>query len=43
VREDPVLIEYKGEFLDEGYRLDFLVEDVLILEMKAVEKRVGHS
>ena len=38
VREAPQLIRYKGQQLDEGYRLDFLVQNVLILELKAVEK-----
>lgn len=30
-------IEYKGLFLDEGYRIDILVEKRLILELKVVE------
>ena len=38
VREDPLYIDYKGEELDEGYRLDILVEGIVILELKAVEK-----
>ena len=35
-REAPLL--YKGVKLDCGYRLDFLVEDQLILELKAVSE-----
>ncbi len=31
-------IEYKGIKLECGYRLDFLVDDCLILELKSVEK-----
>lgn len=30
-------MEYKGVKLDCGYRLDLVVEDVLILEIKCVE------
>jgi GxxExxY protein len=31
-------VEYKGLHLDCGYRVDVLVEDTLILELKSVEK-----
>ncbi|HPD46695.1 MAG TPA: GxxExxY protein [Anaerohalosphaeraceae bacterium] len=31
----PLPIEYKGVRLDEGYRVDLLVEDSLIVEVKA--------
>jgi GxxExxY protein len=31
-------IEYEGMKLDAGYRIDLLVEDLLIVELKAVEK-----
>jgi len=30
-------VEYKGELIDCGYRLDLLVDDRLIVELKAVE------
>jgi GxxExxY protein len=30
-------IEYRGLTLDEGYRLDLLVEDSIIVELKAVD------
>ncbi len=34
----PVPIRYKGLALDEGYRIDLLVEGKLILELKSVDK-----
>ena len=37
-REVAVSLEYKGVVLACAFRLDFLVEDKLILELKAVEK-----
>jgi GxxExxY protein len=37
-RQVPLPIEYKGVKLDCGYRLDLVVEDVLILEIKCVER-----
>jgi GxxExxY protein len=36
-RQVPVPLEYKGMKLDCGYRLDVLVEDVVILEIKSCE------
>ena len=39
--EHPMPVEYKGVRLDCGYRIDILVEDRLILELKAVEKVSG--
>jgi len=30
-------VEYKGVKLDCGYRLDFLVEDCIVVEIKAIE------
>jgi len=36
--ELPLQVRYKGELIDEeGYRLDCLVEDTVILEFKSVE------
>lgn len=35
--EKPLPVVYKGIRLDCGYRLDFVVENKLILELKAVE------
>src|ERR1041385_5375253 len=35
-RQPPLPVRYKGVQLDCGYRLDFVVEDALILELKAV-------
>ena len=37
----PVPVEYKGIKLDCGYRIDILVEDEIILELKSVEKLTG--
>jgi GxxExxY protein len=31
-------VEYYGTLIDAGYRLDLLVEDMVIVELKAVEK-----
>jgi GxxExxY protein len=37
-QEYPLPVEYKGVKLDCGYRVDFLVQDEIILELKSVEK-----
>ena len=34
--EFPIPIVYRGVKIDVGYRIDFLVEDVVLLELKAV-------
>ena len=39
--ECPVPVEYKGVRLDCGYRIDILVEDELIIELKAIDKIQG--
>lgn len=36
-RQVPQPLEYEGLRLDAGYRLDLLVEDLVIVEVKAVE------
>ena len=36
--QHPVPVEYKGIHLDCGYRVDILVEDQIILELKSVEE-----
>ncbi len=36
-RQVPVSLVYKGTKLDCGYRLDFLVDDAVILELKSVD------
>ena len=38
VQQKPLPVVYKGVQLDCGYRLDMLVEDLVILEIKAVEQ-----
>ncbi len=37
-REKPLPVVYKGVSLDQGYRLDFLVEGIIIVELKSVKK-----
>ena len=37
-RQLPVPVEVDGQFLDPAFRLDLLVEDRLVLEIKAVER-----
>jgi GxxExxY protein len=37
-RQVPLPVEYKGVKLDCGYRLDLIVEDEVILELKCVEQ-----
>ena len=37
-RQVPLPIEYKGVHLDCGYRIDLVVEDSVIVELKSVEK-----
>jgi len=43
-RQVPVPVVYRGVHLDCGYRLDLVVEDKVILEVKSVDKLQGvHS
>jgi GxxExxY protein len=37
-RQKPVLLKYKGVRLDCGYRLDMVVEDKIVVEIKSVAK-----
>ena len=39
--QHPQAVEYKSLRLDCGYRIDLLVEDMLILELKSVDKLTG--
>jgi len=39
--QHPLAVEYKGVRLDCGYRVDIVVEDELILELKSVDKLKG--
>ena len=39
--EHPMPVDYKGVRLDCGYRIDVLVDDRLILELKAVDEVSG--
>ena len=36
-RQKPLPVEYKGLELDCGYRLDMLVADMVVVEIKAIE------
>ena len=36
-RQQAIPLEYKGTKLDCGYRIDLLIEDLVILELKSVE------
>jgi GxxExxY protein len=38
LRQVPLPVEYKGMKLDCGYRLDFLVDGRLVVELKSVEQ-----
>lgn len=44
-REVPVPINYKGVKLEEGFRIDLLVENKVLIEIKSVEKltKVHHK
>ena len=37
-RQKPLPVKYKGRKLDIGYRLDLVVENAIILELKSCEK-----
>jgi GxxExxY protein len=37
-RQKPLAVQYKGINLDCGYKLDVVVEDAIILELKSCEK-----
>ncbi len=37
-QQKPLPVQYKDVKLDAGYRLDLLVEDIVVVELKAVEK-----
>jgi GxxExxY protein len=37
-RQIPVVVEYDGIRFEEGYRLDLLVEDKVVVEVKSIEK-----
>lgn len=36
-RQKPLPVDYKGVALDCGYRLDFLVSGMVVVEVKAIE------
>ncbi len=39
--EKPMPVHYKGVEIECGYRIDILVDDRLVLELKAVERLAG--
>ncbi|MGE0432101.1 MAG: GxxExxY protein [Planctomycetota bacterium] len=39
-RQLAMPVEWRGEKLEAGYRIDLLVEDVLIVEVKSVERGI---
>ena len=39
--EAPLPVDYKGVKLDFGYRLDLVVDEQLIVELKAVDQIIG--
>ena len=39
--QHPLPVDYKGIHLDCGYRVDVLLEDQIILELKSVEQLLG--
>jgi GxxExxY protein len=39
--QHPLKVEYKGMHLDCGYRVDLLIDDKLIIELKSVEQIKG--
>jgi GxxExxY protein len=36
-QEVPIRLSYKGVLSDEAYRADFIIEEILVLELKSVE------
>jgi GxxExxY protein len=36
-RQVPITLKYKGIAIDEGYRIDLVVEDSVLIEMKSVK------
>lgn len=37
-RQVTLPIEYKGEIIDPGFRMDFLIENSVVVELKAVDE-----
>ena len=37
-RQKPISIEFEGEHFDEGFRADLIVNGLVIIELKSVEK-----
>jgi GxxExxY protein len=41
ISEKPISLNYKGVKLDQGYRIDLLVENKVVIELKSVERFHG--
>ncbi|MFP4344223.1 MAG: GxxExxY protein [Anaerolineales bacterium] len=37
-KEKPLLVEYKGQKVECGYRLDFLIEGKVVVELKSIDE-----
>jgi len=37
-RQVPIPIHYEGEYFDEGFRADLVVEDKVVVELKSIEQ-----
>lgn len=40
-KEHPLPVNYKGELIDCGYRLDLLVDGRLVVELKSIDKIIA--
>ena len=38
IRQKPLPVTYRGQILDVGYRIDLLVEDGVVVEVKAIDR-----
>jgi GxxExxY protein len=38
LRQHPVCIDYKGKVIDSAYKIDILVDDLVIIELKSVKE-----
>jgi GxxExxY protein len=38
IRQQPIAVSYKGQLIQEAYRIDVLAENKVVIELKAVER-----
>ncbi|MFM9978788.1 MAG: GxxExxY protein [Sphingomonadaceae bacterium] len=38
VRQKPIAISYNGKVFNEGFRADLIVDDMLLIELKSIER-----